>query len=101
MLGNMLVSLTEAVNNAIIHGNKLDEKKMVDLKMELGGNDMLRFTVHDEGVGFDFDKVPDPTEQENIEKAEGRGIYLIRHLADEVKYTDNGSTLEIHFNLKK
>jgi len=73
---------------------------MVDIKMELH-NDTLRFIVHDEGLGFDFNHVPDPTQQENIEKVEGRGIYLIRHLADDVKYSDNGATLEIQFNLKK
>lgn len=100
MLGNMLVSLTEAVNNAIIHGNKMDEGKMVDLKMALD-KDIIRFTVHDQGPGFDFNSVPDPTSQENIEKMTGRGIYIIRHLADEVKYLDNGSTIEIQFNLKK
>lgn len=100
MLGNVLVSLTEAVNNAIIHGNKLDKQKMVDLKMELQNNTIM-FVIHDQGSGFDFESVPDPTEQENLEKIEGRGIFLIRHLADEVKYLDNGSTIEIHFNLKK
>ena len=99
MLGNMLISLTEAVNNAIIHGNKLDEKKTVDLKMNLA-NDVLHFTVHDQGPGFDFNNIPDPTAEENLEKEMGRGIFLIRHLADEVKYSDNGSTIEINFNLK-
>lgn len=73
---------------------------MVDLKMDIE-KDTLQFIVHDQGAGFDFDHVPDPTEEENLEKSEGRGIFLIRHLADEVKYTDNGATIEIKFNLKK
>lgn len=100
MLGNIMVSLTEAVNNAIVHGNKLDEKKMVDLKMSYE-NDTIQFIVHDQGGGFDFDHVPDPTEEENLEKTEGRGIFLIRHLADEVNFADNGATIEIKFNVKK
>jgi serine/threonine-protein kinase RsbW len=100
MLGNMLVSLTEAVNNAIVHGNKSDEKKMVDLKMELQ-KDTLQFTVHDQGIGFDYEHIPDPTSQENLEKITGRGIFIIRHLADEVKFSDNGATVEILFKLKK
>jgi serine/threonine-protein kinase RsbW len=100
MLGNIMVSLTEAVNNAILHGNKLDEKKMVELKMDME-NDVLQFTVHDQGPGFAYDAVPDPTEEANLEKSEGRGIFLIRHLADEVTFKDNGATIEIKFHLKK
>ncbi len=94
--GNMLVALTEAVNNAILHGNKLDESKKVDISFKHFG-DEYRFTVKDQGEGFDFDNVPDPTAPENIEKPDGRGIFLMRNLANDVVYSDGGSTVEIIF----
>lgn len=94
--GNMLVALTEAVNNAIIHGNKLDESKMVDLSFQHKG-DEFQFSISDEGSGFDYDHIPDPTSPENIEKPEGRGIFLMNHLADEVKFSDDGRTVDLVF----
>ena len=79
--GNILVALTEAANNAIIHGNKSDEKKSVRIKLSVDGKN-LTFYVTDEGDGFDFNYLPDPTAPENIEKPSGRGIFLMKHLAD-------------------
>lgn len=90
--GNMLVSMVEAVNNAIIHGNKLDESKSVKIEYEVNNNEFY-FTVKDEGTGFDFKNLPDPTAPENIEKPHGRGIFLISHLVDELSFEDNGSKL--------
>jgi len=94
--GNMLVALTEAVDNAIKHGNKLDENKNVDITFKHRG-DNYQFTVTDEGGGFDFSNLPDPTSSENIEKPEGRGIFLMKHLADQVNFLDNGRTIELVF----
>lgn len=94
--GNMLVALTEAVNNAITHGNKLDETKNVHFSFKHQG-DEFRFTIKDEGNGFNYDKIPDPTSPENIEKPDGRGIFLMEHLANEVVFSDNGSTVELIF----
>lgn len=94
--GNMLVALTEAVNNAIVHGNKLDESKMVDLSFQHKGNE-FQFSISDEGSGFDYDHIPDPTSPENIEKPEGRGIFLMNHLADEVKFSDDGRRVDLVF----
>lgn len=94
--GNMLVALSEAVNNAIKHGNKLDESKNVDITFKHRGDD-YQFTISDQGEGFDYTNIPDPTSPENIEKLEGRGIYLMKHLADEVNFLDHGKTIELIF----
>jgi len=94
--GNMLVALTEAVNNAIIHGNRLDDDKNVNLSFNHYGNE-YKFIVIDEGEGFDFNNVPDPTSPENIEKPDGRGIFLMKNLANEVNYFDSGSRVELVF----
>jgi serine/threonine-protein kinase RsbW len=90
--GNMLVSMVEAVNNAIIHGNKLDESKLVQIEYEINNGELL-FSVKDEGNGFDYRNIPDPTAPENLEKPHGRGIFLISHLVDELKFEDNGSKI--------
>jgi serine/threonine-protein kinase RsbW len=94
--GNILVALTEAVNNAIHHGNKGNPDKMVMLSFETNNN-ALCFTISDEGSGFDFNSLPDPTDAENIEKPNGRGVFLRRQLADEIEFKNNGSTISIKF----
>lgn len=96
--GNILVSSVEAVNNAIIHGNKLDESKSVFVKIEINDN-ILSIRVRDEGPGFDFNNVADPTLPENIEKPHGRGLFLIRHLADETNFINEGKELELKFKI--
>ncbi|MFH1321042.1 MAG: ATP-binding protein [Bacteroidota bacterium] len=94
--GNILISITEAVNNAIQHGNKYDPNKSVDVVFE-SDSETLYFTVVDEGEGFDYNKLPDPTDPENIEKIEGRGIFLMKNLADGVEFSKNGSIVELNF----
>lgn len=96
--GNMLVSMVEAVNNAIIHGNKLDETKKVFVEYEIN-NGELSFSVKDEGNGFNYQNIPDPTLPENLEKPHGRGIFLISHLVDELHFEDNGSKICIKIKL--
>lgn len=98
MEANILVALSEAVNNAIFHGNQMNPSKKVRMKMEKGDN-VLTFTVEDEGPGFDPQSVKDPTAPENIDKPAGRGIFLIRNLADNVEYADSGRKVKITFNL--
>ncbi|MBI5540734.1 MAG: ATP-binding protein [Bacteroidia bacterium] len=88
--GNLLVAMVEAVNNAIIHGNKLDESKEVVVNYGLEDG-YFWFNVKDQGPGFDFNSLPDPTLPENIEKPHGRGIFLMSHLVDEIKFEDNGT----------
>jgi serine/threonine-protein kinase RsbW len=94
--GNMLVALTEAVNNAIHHGNALDPKKMVKLTYTCQ-KDTFCFFITDEGRGFDFYNLEDPTSPENIEKPSGRGIFLMKQLSDQLIFSENGRTIEMHF----
>ncbi|MCH2197293.1 MAG: ATP-binding protein [Flavobacteriales bacterium] len=94
--GNILISLTEAVNNAIVHGNKLDEEKQVMVRYEIDGK-TLRFFIEDEGPGFDYDNLPDPTAPENREKPNGRGVFLMRNLADHCEFHDDGKLVQLEF----
>jgi serine/threonine-protein kinase RsbW len=94
--GNIMVAVTESVNNAIIHGNKLDKQKIVVLELEQTEN-QLDFIVSDQGNGFDYQHLPDPTLEENLEKPGGRGLFLVKHLCDEVKFLNNGSSVKMTF----
>ena len=96
--GNILISLTEAVTNAIRHGNGNDENKTVQVQLQQVGN-TIAFQVSDEGSGFDYENVPDPTLPENLLKMGGRGVFLMHQLCDKVLFHDNGSTVEIQFTL--
>ncbi len=95
--GNILIAVTEAVNNAVIHGNSLNSKSNVIVDVKQLDN-QLWFCISDEGKGFDYDNLPDPTAPENIEKESGRGIFLIRNLADEVVFDKGGSVVNLYFN---
>jgi serine/threonine-protein kinase RsbW len=81
-----MVAVTESVNNAIRHGNKLDKNKSVFLSVNSEEN-QLKFTIEDEGPGFNPDTLPDPTAPENLDKLGGRGIFLMKHLSDQVHFT--------------
>lgn len=95
--GELLIAMTEAVNNAIVHGNKLDSSKQVTITFDVPDEKNLRFVVEDEGPGFDYDNLPDPTAPENIEKPHGRGVFLMRQLADECSFEDNGRVVILDF----
>ena len=97
--GELLIAMTEAVNNAIVHGNKMDPSKSVTLHFTVSENN-LRFTIEDEGPGFDYDNLPDPTAPMQIEQPNGRGVFLMRQLSDYVYYYDNGRKVEIQFTLR-
>ena len=94
--GNIMIAVTESVNNAIRHGNKLDPNKNVKLSLELNES-QITFFIEDEGNGFDYNNLPDPTAPENIEKPGGRGIFLMRHLADEVNFKEQGKQVVLSF----
>jgi serine/threonine-protein kinase RsbW len=94
--GNIMISVTEAVNNAIRHGCNMDASKNVVLSLSLLKN-LLTFRIEDSGSGFDYEGIPDPTAPENIEKPSGRGIFLMKQLADEVKFLNAGSVVELNF----
>lgn len=96
--GNILIALTEAVNNAMCHGNGMDPLKKVKLSYKTE-KDELDFFVEDEGPGFNYDSLPDPTDPENIDKPNGRGVFLMKHLADEVNFHNEGKIIELKFNL--
>jgi len=95
--GNVLIGMTEAVNNAITHGNKLDLNKSVGVSCAVDGKGLV-FRITDEGPGFDYENLPDPTAPENIEKPHGRGVFLMRHLADECDFEDDGRIVVLTFN---
>ncbi len=96
--GNILVALTEAVNNAIYHGNNANPSKSIDIAFK-SFDDHVSFIVKDEGNGFNYDNLPDPTNPENIEKPNGRGVFLMRNLADKVTFEDNGSKVCLDFKV--
>lgn len=98
IIGNISVAIVEAVSNAIQHGNKNDITKIVHLEYVIN-EDNLTFVIKDEGEGFEVDSVPDPTLPENLENIKGRGIFLIKHLADAVSYENRGSVIKIQFNI--
>lgn len=93
---NILISLTEAVNNAIIHGNKKDENKYVCIECE-EKNKSIILKIADEGKGFNLTAVKDPLSPERVEECGGRGVLIMNELCDKVHYQNNGSTVEIHF----
>ncbi|MBB6326497.1 ATP-binding protein [Algoriphagus aestuarii] len=94
--GNIMISVTECISNAIIHGNQHDKNKLVHLELFME-DQLLRFVISDEGPGFDYNELKDPTEPENIEKTGGRGIFLIKHLSDEVKFEEEGRKTILSF----
>jgi serine/threonine-protein kinase RsbW len=94
--GKILISTVEAVNNAILHGNKGDINKMVTVIMTADGN-VLDITVTDEGEGFEYGNLPDPTDPKNIENLHGRGVFLMRRLADAIEYNSSGNEVKMRF----
>lgn len=95
--GNILIAVTEAVNNAVIHGNCFKSELDIDVEV-LNIDDRLCFSVKDQGNGFDYSNLPDPTAPENIEKENGRGIFLIKNLADDLVFDKGGRVVNIYFN---
>lgn len=98
LYGNILVAITEAVNNAIQHGNGYDKEKIVKLTCATSPSE-ISFVVEDEGNGFDYHTLPDPTSSDNILKPDGRGIFLMKHLSDVLKFEDQGKKVEMVFYL--
>jgi serine/threonine-protein kinase RsbW len=94
--GKILVSTLEAVNNAILHGNNSNPEKIVGIEIIFKSNE-LKIKVTDEGDGFKPEEVPDPTIPENIEEINGRGVFLMKRLADKIKYSKKGNTVTMTF----
>jgi serine/threonine-protein kinase RsbW len=96
--GNVLVATMEATNNAIIHGNNSDPSKNVKIQIELEEKELNVF-IEDQGKGFDHYNIPDPTSPENLEKINGRGIFLMERLSDEILYLEEGRIVQLKFKL--
>ncbi len=94
--GNILISLTEAVNNAMVHGNKLESHKKVLVTVKTDDTS-IHFTISDEGPGFDYANLPDPTAPENIEKPNGRGVFLMKNLSDGCNFEEKGRVVKLEF----
>ncbi|MDD2198049.1 MAG: ATP-binding protein [Bacteroidales bacterium] len=96
--GKVLIATIEAVNNAIVHGNKFDINKMVNVCVQIFDNS-IHIYVKDQGSGFNFEDVPDPTIPENLENISGRGVFLMKNLADQINFNRNGSHVELIFQI--
>jgi serine/threonine-protein kinase RsbW len=100
LFNRLLVATTEAVNNGIIHGNKRDPGKTVIITCSLNGQSLV-VRVQDEGPGVDPSKLPDPLSEENLLRENGRGVFLMRSLMDEVVFekVPGGSIVVMKINL--
>jgi len=98
LYGNIIIAVTEGVNNAVVHGNRSDALKEVQLQYN-SSDTAIEFRIKDQGKGFNHKDIPDPTLPENVKKLDGRGVFLISSLADQIKFHENGSLLEMQFNL--
>ncbi|MEO8446351.1 MAG: ATP-binding protein [bacterium] len=96
---NLQIACSEAVVNAIVHGNNEDASKKVHVEIQFDDNSML-IKIRDEGKGFDLETLPDPTSNENILKESGRGIFIIRSLVDDFhcNSTDSGTEFVLVVN---
>lgn len=94
---NLMLLLSEAVTNAIVHGNKLNPSKKVDVELKIDPDKVISI-VHDQGDGFDHNSTRNPLTEENLLKAGGRGIFLIKEMAESVKFFDGGRKIQFTVN---
>jgi serine/threonine-protein kinase RsbW len=95
---NMMTCLNEALINAIKHGNKMDPDKIVIVNADVDNRKVI-WTVTDEGPGFDYVHLADPTAPENVENLTGRGVFIMKHLADQCIFNSSGNEVELHFKI--
>ena len=91
MMVDVAVSVSEVVNNAVIHGNGRDPDKMVEVDLDIQ-QDRIRISVQDQGAGFDPDALPDPVAQDNLMREVGRGLFIVRAYMDEVHFQKMGES---------
>jgi len=96
--GNIIVAISEAVENSIIHGNKKDSSKSVNISFEANQKGIV-FSIEDEGDGFDYDNIPDPTDIQNNPEKNGVGIFLMKTLTDETLFLNKGRKIVLQFNI--
>jgi serine/threonine-protein kinase RsbW len=89
---NLRTALAEALANAIRYGNRYDRTKLVRVEIDCG-RDAVRIVVADDGTGFDPSEVPDPTTPENLVREDGRGLFVLRHLVDQVEFNQQGNSV--------
>ena len=94
--GKILISTVEAVNNEILHGNRGNKLRDVVVVMSADGN-VFEVIVKDEGEGFKYNAIPDPTDPHNIENLHGRGVFIMRSLADSLEYNEKGNEVRMRF----
>jgi serine/threonine-protein kinase RsbW len=99
VFGNVMVAVTEAVNNSIRHGNRGDLSKVVKIYCTALNPYRIVMAVEDEGSGFNPNELPDPTAPENVLRESGRGVFLMRQLSDEISFQDSGRRVEMVFNI--
>ena len=95
---DIMLALSEAVTNAIRHGAADSDSDYVDIEVKITSN-AVYIVVHDPGRGFEPERLPDPTEPDRLHVPSGRGVFLIKNLADDVRYdfSDNGTTVSVKF----
>jgi serine/threonine-protein kinase RsbW len=97
---DIIVAVTEAANNAMMHGNKQNAERTVEIVCRVDKHgEILSLVVKDEGPGFDFDSIPDPTTYENIKRVNGRGVFLMKELSHAVFFSNRGATVDMLFSL--
>jgi serine/threonine-protein kinase RsbW len=94
--GRVMLALSEAATNAIVHGNEEDFDKVVEIKVEIDEK-LVLITVQDEGTGFNPEDIPDPIKEENLLETGGRGIFLMVEYADTVTFSDEGRLVTLTF----
>jgi len=97
---NLAIAVTEAVGNAIVHGNKENKNKTVDIVFKLSTN-KIECSVSDKGKGFDVKSLSDPLDPENLMKESGRGVFILQALMDSVSYSFTPDGTTVTFVLKK
>lgn len=96
----MTMALHEAITNGILHGNKLDPTKTVEIDTHLEGT-LLRITVRDQGEGFNPNALPNPLDEKNLLRSGGRGVFLIGQFTDELSFNEKGNQLCLTYHLAK
>ncbi len=100
ILDRIMISITEVVNNGIIHGNQSDPAKQVHLSCTCY-EDRIDFVIRDEGTGFSPDDIPDPLDDENLLKEGGRGVLIVRSMMDSVRFQPSADGMEVHLSISR
>jgi len=96
--GNMAIAITEAISNSITHGNKNDFNKKIILEFYTESRGLV-FKITDEGTGFNYNDIEDPTDLKNTDPSKGRGMFLIKNLSDEMHFNEAGNAIELVFSI--